>query len=626
MTAVAITPEVQDSKRLRVEIDATLRERGLDDASVPWWALALLDLKPGSEMERLRQDRHEGRSRWWLGHLGQERADYEAPSERLLLWHDLVDLARRTVGRMTPRQAIAEMGSAACRHAACTSVRALGQFIDLQDDDMEPWVFADFHVRGVRYMRTTTCALLWPFAHGKSAISSLVVPIADWVENPETTELRVYRSRDFTVQWTMKLMAIVEGNEALHELTDGQVARPDPYALRRRLWTVRDGFEIEGKTVADPSFRPVTIGGALTGLRADRPGADDLEDERNANSRPVQEKNYNLIHSGLFTTQRNRTGSAWKSAYGTVYGTSYLLGTIFGKIGVNYRIFQELRERERGGERGVVTVRESIYPHRNARAEGSTLWPTRVGIDKALALEKSLGQRAFRLRCMNLPMQEGDDVFPEHWVERSVREDLPYGQRPPEGCNLYIGYDPALGKRTKGTKFPAAVVLGYNHDLDLWYFLRYERWSIPAPEQVRRLIAWATELHCPVVVEGNNIQESYEDWIHELTTSVQVITRPTTSAKHDIADGVESFRPLFENDRVRICAGGVPHEGLAEFKEEWTSWPTGLYKDMVMAAWFALYQHKLRWRPHVSIVSNPAPSFVADRGYRQTIDLSRYKT
>lgn len=600
---------------------ALLRERGLDDASVPWWALALLDLEKGSDYELLRRDRHEGRARWWLGHLG----DAEQPDrDRLLLWHDLVDLARRSFAGLTPRRAIEEMGSAACRHAACTSIRALCQFIDLQDDDLEPWTPKDFHVRAVRHMRTASAAvILLPYAHGKSATSSILVPLADWVENPESTQIRVYRSRDYTEHWTMKLMAIVEFNTSLHALTDGKVARPHPDDKTKK-WTVRDGFAIAGKTVVDSSFRALTIGGGITGKRADRLGVDDLVDDRNMVS-PTMQKYYNLLHSGVFTAERVRTGKAWTDTYGTRWGNSYLIGTIFDKRDVNYRLFQEFREYERRGDKSYRTVRESIYPHRHARETGDTLWPEKVPIAKALELEVKLKQRGFRLRCMNLPAEDGTEVFPSHWVERAVHEELRYGQRPPEGCHLYIGYDPALGKRTKGTKFPAAVVLGYNPDLDLWYFVRYERWAIPAPEQVRRLIAWATELHCPVVVEGNNIQESYEDWIHELSSSVQVITRPTGSAKHDIDDGVESFRPLFQDDRIRIHAGGVPHEMLAEFKEEWLSWPTGLYKDMVMAAWFGLYQHKLRWRPQVHVAQAPAPAFVADRGYRQVVDLSKYR-
>jgi hypothetical protein len=606
------------------DLDATLRERRLDDASVPWWALALLDLEVGSDMHQLRTRRHQGISEWPGGEPPPAGPIVVDP-DRLLLWHDLVDLARRSFRGLTPRQAIDAMGSAACRHAACTSIRALGQFIELRDDDLEPMVFRDFHVRGIRYMRTAASSvILWPFAHAKSATSSIVVPLADWVENPETTELRVYRSRDYTQQWTMKLQWIVENNEALHALTDGKVARPHPDD-RSKLWTVRDGFAIAGKTVVDPSFRPLTITGAITGLRADRLGVDDLVDERNAISRTVMEKYFNLLHSGVFTAERNRTGKAWTDKYGTRWGNSYLVGTIFDKRDVNHRMYQEFKERELRGEKGYVTVRESIYPKKHSRERGETLWPEKVPIAKALDLEQKLGQRAFRLRCMNLPAEDGTETFPARWVERAVHEELRYGQRPPEGCHLYIGYDPALGKRTKGTKFPAAVVLGYNNDLDLWYFIRYERWAIPAPEQVRRLIAWATELHCPVVVEGNNIQESYEDWIHELTTSVQVITRPTGSAKHDIDDGVESFRPLFEADRIRICAGGAPHELLAEFKEEWMSWPTGLYKDMVMSSWFGLYQHKLRWRPQVHVTQAPAPSFVAERGYRQVIDLSKYR-
>lgn len=609
-----------------IEWEAEMARIGCGDADVPWWKVALLPLRPGTRAHALRRRRQRGdlQPHTWTGLDTQ-------------IWQAVVETARADVPGTV--ESWLRDDPERCRHASLTCVRAFTQFADLLDDDLNPLVLKDFHVRAIRYMRTVEqSVILFPFAHGKSACSSLTVPLMDWVENPECTQIRVYRTNELHAQWTRKLMDLVEHSDHLHALTstdqfpDGYLNKPgkqDPCGGDNLIWSTK-GFSIAGKQVVDPSFRPLTIRGSVTGLRADRIGIDDVVDENNAKSLPIQDRLEAVMKSGVFTAQRRRSGARWTSKYETIFGNAFLIGTPFDKRDVNYRMAHELEARiSRAKEHAPAerpryrVVRLSVYPRRDSRERGEVIWPEHRPFSYILDLEESL-QGAFRMRCECLPGGEGTEVFDQKRVRAAIRRDYAYGVRPPEGCRMVIGYDPALGKRMTGRKHPAAVALGHNPENGMWYFVRYERWDVSMPEQCERLARWADELECPVVVESNNIQESYADWLQMLYGYVRVLTQYTGQNKHDIADGVESFKPLFDNGKVIICAGDSPTRALGNLVSEMIDWP-GRYTDLVMAGWIAKHKLTEMLRTRAATEGPGAPGYVRSRGFRQVVDLSRYR-
>jgi hypothetical protein len=636
-----------DWKEEEDEIAKRYREYGLTDRGVPWWAVALLPLQPGSDEYKCRRVHQYGRITKPL-HNGERvrTSDYGHGTEFVELWRHIVELAVDEWGGASPRDAIRE-DDVACRKAALTDPRAFVQFIGLLDDDLQPWNLKSFHVQAVRAMRGKYLAcILLPFAHGKSALSSLVVPLMDWAENPESTQLRVYHSGNHTKYWTRKLMAEVENNDQLHALFPW-IARPRKGDPCEGIWST-DGFSIQGKKVVDPSFRPLTAGSSIVGVRADRVGADDWVNEFNGQSLTVQEKFYNYFKTGVLTMRRKRMD--WRSPYETRWGTAYLIGTIFDRRDVNFRIYKEWseelqKERKQRAERKLLlgktpdrsqtqysVLRFSIYPNNDSRARKEVLWPEYRPYEYVQQLEIDLGRRAFMMRCENKPLDTEEQVFTQSMLDDACREDLVYGELPDRRAGdtplrYLIAYDPATGTKTgsRYQKYPAAVLMGQNPETEELHFIRYERWAIPQPRQIDRLVDWARRYGCAVCVESNNIQASYQDWLREKAPDVRVITHYTSNVKHDAGAGVESLLPLFEAGKVRIHTGSVEPVTLREFVTEFVEWPQGRYTDMLMASWIGRYNLRtiLRGIPHNGQVL--APDYVQGRGFRQTVNLSRYR-
>jgi hypothetical protein len=620
---VSVNPDFVRHESYRpIELEALLEYRGCADSQVPWWKVALLDLREGSAAAVLR----------WK----QQTANISAAEFgdlQLDIWEAVVTAARKEIDHDVEWWLTHHPER--CRQAALTCTRAFTQLADLTDDDLNPLVLRDFHVRAIRYMRTVELAvILFPFAHGKSACSSLTVPLLDWVENPEATQLRIYRTKVDHLQWTRKLMDLVENSDHLHALTrsdqyhNGWLNRPSRNDPCSDFWST-EGFSIAGKQVVDPSFRPLTIGGSITGKRADRNGVDDIEDEKNSSSAVVMDRHFATLRSGVFTARRHRVGERWASKYGTVWGTAYLVGTPFERTGVNYRMATEFEQRiarDESQARLHRVMRVSVYPRRDSREHGEVIWPEHRPFSYIRQLEESL-EGAFRMRCECLPGGEGTAVFDEQRVRAAVSKDFAYGVRPEVagGVRMMIGYDPAIGKRTSGRKFPAAVALGYNPDSEMWYWVRYERWRAAMPDQVRMLARWASELDCPVCVETNNIQESYADWLEELYGHVEVLTQYTShDNKFDRDDGVESWKPLFEHDRVIIHGGDVPRGVLGDLLGEMIHWP-GRYRDLVMASWIAKHKLKELLAQRTGHFASTAPEYVRGRGNSSIVDLRSYR-
>ena len=618
-----------DWKGERHDIARLYAERGLTDGGIPWWAVGLLPLKPGTDEYRCRRVHQMGRTTPPVANAGRVRSsEWGTGTDFVDLWADIVTLAVDEWGGATPQDAVGE-DVEACRRAALTDARSFVAFVNLLDDDLLPWVLKGFHVRAVRAMRgkPLSCVLL-PFMHGKSALSSMVVPLMDWAENPESTQIRIYLSGNHTKMWTRKLMSVVEGNQALHSIFPW-IDRPrkgDPCA---DIWST-EAFSIRGKKVVDSSFRPLTAGSSIVGVRADRVGADDWVTEMNSTSSTVQDKLYNYLKTGMLTMRRKRVD--WSSGYETKWGTAYLIGTIFDRRDVNSRIFKEWTESRIKGDRSYYTMRFSVYPNRDSRARGEVLWPEYRPFDYVKQLEIDLGRRAFRMRCENKPVDSEEMVFTNQIMQDAQREDLAYGELPDRKhgerpLRYLIAFDPATGTKSGGRyqKFPAAVLMGQNPDTEELHFIRYERWSIPQPKQIVRLVEWARRYECSVCVESNSIQASYQDWLREKGPDVRVFTHYTSNIKHDAGAGVESLLPLFEAGKVRIHTGGVDPVILREFVTEFLEWPQGRYSDLVMASWIGRYNLRTILRNIPNNVSRNVPGYIPSRGHRQMVDLSRYR-
>lgn len=593
-------------------VDRTIK-LGLDDAQVPWFILPQLQYEAGSLESRVRYSVQRGMrpAQEWLRTVSY----YD-------IWQTIVEDAYNLVGS-DPEEWPAEIErrrrvqSREMREAALQSPRAFTDICEIKDDEGERVVLKDFHVRSILHMRQTQfVCLLLPYMHGKSWLSSLLVPLMDWAEDPETTQIRIYAAEDFQHSYARGLMHAVESNDALHEMFP-MVDKPGRGDPAYKNWGVEQ-FSIRGKTIAlhKPSFLPLTWKSRRTGKRADRVGADDWVNDGNADSMVEQPEMIKYFKSGVMTMPELRVK---KSRYGTKWGTAFLVGTIFHKQDINNVIAKEWK-----GIKGRKVIKVDVFPRRDSEDKQEVIWPERRPYDFVMMMKDALGDRAFNMRMRNRPQgEDGTEGFPEADVLAAVSEDYTYGEAPP-GLPLIIGFDPATSKRTRYTKYPAIVLLAIGPDRVHW--VAWDRLQGKSfPDQINTMILWANIHHCPIAVEDNQTQTSYGEQIRVQAPNVRIFSHTTTKNKRDPISGVEQFIPYFKNENAVIHGRNASKEQINNLTHEFIDWPQSKFTDLVMASWIAKRQYDLRMKGAQQMAQNAAPSFIQGRGMVNYIDIRHLK-
>jgi hypothetical protein len=595
-----------------------------DNPEIPWWAVWLLEFPKGHPAAEVR----------W-------RFDYARGTDRLkdasvtrehieMIWSDMLRRAQVLAGRFNPLD-VARSEPDTMRHVALKSQRAFCELTGLMGDDQELLRLMGFHVRVIRMIRGQPLSIaLLPAQHGKSALSTMVIPLMDWAEQSESVSIRAYQTqKDFSVPMTRKIMDVVENNQEIKILFPW-IRRPERGDPCEKMWST-NGFSIGGKRVVEYSFRPVTPGASTVGIRGDRIIADDWVTEKNCSTAQIQERFYHYFHSGVMTMRRK---TEWKSKYGTLWGTAAAVGTIYDRQDYLARLHKEWKALIDKGDPGRRVLRFSVYPGLHARQRGQVLWPYKRPLDWVRGEEAELGRRGFRMRYLNLPMEDDEVVFREQSVKDALSDEWEFGQAPP-GSRVIIGYDPGKGAKrgghSPGAKFPACVVLAFRPDPQnparvYCHIVEWHRWSVPQPEQIRRLIAISVRYQSSIVVEDNATQRSYSEWIAEIAPEVRVINHTTGAVKHDVNDGVESFQPLFDNGLMIIHTRGAAQADIKALADEWMEWPQGRYTDLVMACWMARYQFKLLDRTsRPTVADDRRPIWQTRIPGSYTVDLSKYR-
>lgn len=600
----------------------------IPDAEVPWWAVSML---PYTNRRGDRSTKH----LWRVRHFVERGAWWLHSKELAPVWEDIVCEALQmqadcSLDEMFER-ARKDVATRGCerrrtkmRTAALRSVRAFVQMIGLTDEEGNPIVMKDFHCRTVQAERQQELAvILLPFQHGKSFLSSMVVPLMDWAENAESTQGRIYYNTTFTTLWTRRLMHQVETNERLQFLFPW-VRKPEKGDPAYGIWGV-ENFAIGGKRDPSPSFTPLTVGSSTTGTRFWRTICDDWVNERNASSPIIQDQYYNYLKSGAMTMRKRvqldrKALPPWVPFHGdepeTKWGTLALSGTVFTREDVNFRAYTEWKKQGRK----VIKVDCFLGKKEN----GEVIWPEYRPLEYILQLEKELGRRAFEMRCRNLVRSEYAILFKAEDVEDACAGDWVWGD-PPSGARLLIGFDPASGKTVKrDVRFPAVALYGEVDDhVHVVKWGRWDGWHMP--RQVDALIDLARQYHCAIAVEDNQIQSAYADWIRQHAQDVEVITHTTTANRKDGREGIESLIPLFEQRVIHIHSVGAPADQLKAIKDEFVNYPNWRYTDILMSLWIARYQHRLRSQQGVVVDHRELPNYVSRRGRSYVIDLKKIR-
>jgi hypothetical protein len=575
----------------------------LPDGEVPWAAIGILDIKDPAH-SRVRAWRCRGR-----------RPPYQSDLF-WSLWADVIDMAKERVllkpisewREMAWRDTDPQTGEVGAvgqivRDAALWSPRAFVELINLTDDEGNPIILKDFHVKTILAIRRNynACVLL-PLEHGKSYHGSITVPLMDWCEWPNATEGRIYWNKTHVVKWIRRLMDIIEFSDELHMLFPW-VRRPRKGDKGYGLWS-GVGFSIGGRTLPDRSFEPLTANQFPKGSRYARVGVDDIVDVNNAKQRSTQDRLFDWITSGAMSMRQALTR---KSLYKTKWSTFYLVGTLYEHGDVNDRVFQMFQQER------YQSLRVDVYV--GGKPENGVIWPEYRSAAYVAEMERSMTTRIFNMRVRNMLGGREQQVFPAVVVHEAEYDGInlpPYnfGEVPPRARG-FIGFDPGSGKITKDSKNPAYMVyaqadhapprrpglLGdpyapependwYHHLID-WD--RLEGYSFT--RQCDMLAQLYDTYGWPVAFETNALQTSYSDYMTRHYPHVRMIGAQTTQI--DPQDGVEQFEPLFRNHRVVIHAAGASKERMNMLREELTTWK-GRYTDVVMAMWIARSQFQKR--------------------------------
>jgi hypothetical protein len=603
-----------------------------DDGAVPWWSLFAI------RRDELDDDERRARARMWQGQDGAFRTDDMRQPRYRAAWERVVAKLEREHNldmawwiRNRPQL---------MRHAALTCPRAFCQLTRLTDDRGRPLVLAGFQVRGVFDMRQREQWLgLWPFEHGKSYLASVLVPLIDWAEDPNCTQIRLYYADAYKLKYARRLMWMIDGGcRGITELfpwvrrpmseREKDNARPvfDPAPYRDDPgcgWWSTDAFSVGGSTQPEASWRGLTANSGQTGWRAWRVVADDLVNAKNAGSEKVQDYLEEFVNTGAQTMPTQEPPPP--TAYSTRYGTFALIGTLFHPNDIGSRLYN----RWLNDPKAKVT-RLDIFPRGPEEDENGhieVLWPAKKPLEKVLEMRQRLTADGFDMRCRNLPSSgHGMRTFARANIERA-KADLPYGTAPP-GARLMIGMDPAKGKRTKWAKNPALFLIGVDPQTGLHHYIRWERLrGLNQLDQTRMMVAWAREYRCPIAIESNYDIEVYEEHIKTVDPggTVRLITHVTGENKRDPIDGVSRLISLFERKQVRIHGTNCPPDAWTALLTELTEWPNGMLSDLVMALWIVEYQLSLHTQP-VEKASPPVlPAYVTARGLGGYIDLRPYQ-
>lgn len=546
----------------------------------------------------------------------QKRALDQAEKKPIEWWREQAWKEREITGKCGP---IAEQ----VRDAALRSPRAFVQFTNQQDDEGNVIELADFHLDVISAMRqhTPACIIL-PLEHGKTYLSSIVVPLMDWAEWPNATECRIYWNESHVKKQILRLMQQVEYNEELQKIFPW-IRRPTSEDKSKQWGT--EGFSIGGRTLADRSFEPLTARGFSVGNRYSVVAADDWVTRGNCSSVVEQDKLDDHFHQAVMSmAQRVKR----ESKYGTKWGRCYLTGTLYDRRDVNYRVSAEFTKK------GFKSLVYRVYPKGRGHRD-IVLWPEGRPPEYIEEMEQRLGPRNFRLRMMNQVIEEGMQCFPDEQVEAATQENYEYGVLP-LGSVAVIGFDPASGKTTSASADPAIVLYAEVDDPDpepKWgeladlrekrasgpraftsHFVKWQRLQgYDFPKQCGEIINWARYYQLPVVIESNTLQKSYKDYISQVAPDVKVFLRHTGSNVMDPEDGIETFSDLFNAGRMIIHAGKAPWEEMRALTTQLVEWPQSRKKDLLMAFWFGKYFMAGRQRRRTSTnIQHNIPQYVED--------------
>jgi hypothetical protein len=483
--------------------------------------------------------------------------------------------------------------------------------------------FEDFHLR----LMDTAVAnvrglILYPAAHGKTTITSTLLPIWELCRDPNIRMAIIGKNDDEAEGIMRVILAELEDNDDL--IRDFGPFKPD--AGSNKPWGVSSGLMVAKRTrrAKEPTIAVFGSGArTVLGHRTDWTICDDVITEKNSATPEQRQKTRDWFNLSVETMCEHATSRL------TVVGTRFDPADLYGDL-------LELIHPETGEPIYHVQHEDAIVDEDNK----VPLWPAQWPWNRLMEQKAKMGTLDFNKRYRNIAVDKSRMVFREEYVKGGWLGKLQF-----PGCldrtftvgdfdeswPRYAGFDPAVGKG-RSSKFCAHVVIGIGscvrHERCIWV-IDIERDQMASPRQ-RDLILEKHERYglLLTMVEANSYQEALRelviDKMNDQGNAFKIEPHYTNRTnKPDPEAGVQAMAPWFEQGKVHIpWAEASSQKRMRQFVDELIEYP-GKTTDTVLAFWFAwrqamqkspqyqsfsrLSKHKF-WRRQLGtrVIQNPA--------------------
>ena len=446
-----------------------------------------------------------------------------------------------------------------------------------------------FHLELIRYATEARLGLIfYPAGHGKTTIVSELLPIWAICKDPNIRIANIAKDEKAAQDNTRSIQSELMQNEPLIEAFGPFKPEDDSKA-----WSLTR-FDVEKRSRRGRSSTFAAFGAGsrgTLGYRSDWSVCDDVVTDKNSETPEQRDKLKQWFNQGPRTMAEGASGRL------TVVGTLFHPEDLYHDL--REQVLPDSGEPMWKGETfSAVTdwdTQEVLWPE-----ERPWLW--------LMEQKVGFGTLDFNKRYCNVAVDASRMVFRDEYIRGGW-----VGKQKYPGCldRHYVigdyspdwrrvsGFDPAVGTRSRSSKFCAHVVLAagscQKHERCYW-FVDIERDQMTLPQQVDVILAKHEKYDLnKSMIEANSYQAGlFQAVQHKMgEAGVRYDVQPHYTSRTNKPDpelGVQAMSPIFENGEVHIPWGNpASQRKMQVLVDELIQYP-GRTTDTVMATWFAWKQ------------------------------------
>lgn len=485
----------------------------------------------------------------------------------------------------------------------------------IEENDME-WMFENGYIRhgsksGVspQYYRKPNVLILWPAGFGKTTIvSTRAIPIMSICDNPNARLQYIGKNENEAFSFSRSIRRELQNPRLVEDFGDFKPTLKNvpwsdqAFSVEQREWRdVRENFEFYG-----------TNSHAELGKRSDQVYIDDIETPDTARTPDMRDKLLEWVRIGPLTSARpiwGRDGNGnpkipksirWSNT-ARYWGTG-IVGTIFHPQAF-YAMVQN--------DPTFTSIKFDCYKDKKCTV---SLSPNMLTVEDLRNELRSIKLISFNKRYRNISYNEEEMAFREVWIRGGEEEfggtivkhtgclddGRSFGQVDPS-WDMYLGFDPASGSRSRWSAYAAYVVLGFNpnDESGTLYLVDFAK----VQDNFDRMLDYLLEGNPGYGIEGFLRQYGYKTGTVEknafgkwMVSNDRVepfikrgIIQPhyTGNDKTDPEAGVFAMGAMIQDGKLRIpYKEPSDQERAEEYIGDLLLYPKGT-NDLVMATWLA---------------------------------------